>query len=134
MKSIQKEEGDEYNVAFEEMDSTEIEEKLKTERRQIAEALNEKMHPGNELVEGWQELDDPSEREIREVEFSQREALCDRLRKIDGAIERLRDKTYGNCTECKRPIFTKRLMADPAIALCIDCQAATEGEVVAHSL
>lgn len=134
MKSIQKEEGDEYNGALNGIDSTEIEERLATERRQIAEALTEKTHPGNELVEGWQEIDDPSEREIREVEFSQREALCDRLRKIDGAIGRLRDKTYGNCAQCKRPISAKRLVVDPAITLCIECQAAIEGEVVAHSL
>lgn len=134
MKSTQGKKIDEYKAALQAIESTKLEERLKAERRQLAEAMSEKTYPGNELVEGWQELDDPSEREIREVEFIQRQSAFDRLRKIDKAIERLRDKTYGSCAECEEPISAKRLIVDPAIILCIDCQAAMEGEVTAHSL
>lgn len=111
-----------------------IEEKLRTERRELVQVLYAESRPGNELVEGWQELDDPSERELREVEFSHRQSVYDRLRRIDKAIERLRENTYGSCAECGQQIAPKRLMADPAITLCIVCQEAAEGEIVSPSL
>jgi len=108
--------------------------RLRAERRELVEALYEESRPGNEIVEGWQELDDPSEREIRDVEFSHRQSLRDRLRRVDKALERLSEHSYGLCDECGRQIADKRLDSDPAIALCIDCQEAAEGEVISPSL
>lgn len=112
----------------------EIEGRLKTERREIVEALYAESRPGNELVEGWQELDDPSEREIRDVEFSHQQSLRERLRNIDKAVERLSDASYGICAECGQQISLKRLSIDPAVTLCIDCQGAMEGEIFSPSL
>lgn len=44
------------------------------------------------------------------------------LADIRAALERLDAGTYGDCTECGRPIDPERLEALPWAAHCIDCQ------------
>ena len=41
--------------------------------------------------------------------------------KIHAALKRIDDGEYGYCTDCGEDIEPKRLAADPAIALCLDC-------------
>lgn len=43
------------------------------------------------------------------------------LKRIQGALERLERGDYGNCVRCGEPIAAKRLSADPAATLCIEC-------------
>lgn len=43
------------------------------------------------------------------------------LARIDAALRRIADGAYGYCIECDEEIAPKRLEADPAAALCIDC-------------
>lgn len=47
---------------------------------------------------------------------------------IDEAMKRIEDGTYGNCTECGKPISKKRLNALPHTELCINCQKKDEGK------
>lgn len=47
----------------------------------------------------------------REVEFG----------RIDAALERLDDGTYGDCLACDGEIGEKRLALDPATPTCIEC-------------
>ena len=42
---------------------------------------------------------------------------------IDSALERVANGTYGTCTECAEPIARERLLAFPAAARCVPCQA-----------
>lgn len=42
--------------------------------------------------------------------------------KIDDAIERIKDKSYGFCEETGEPIGLKRLEARPVATLCIEAQ------------
>jgi RNA polymerase-binding transcription factor len=44
------------------------------------------------------------------------------LAQVDAALARVEAGTYGNCTNCGRPIAAERLEALPWAALCIDCQ------------
>ena len=44
------------------------------------------------------------------------------LRKLDFALERLDDGTYGTCTACGKTIPRERLRAKPSVSLCISCQ------------
>ena len=44
------------------------------------------------------------------------------LREIEGALERLRDGTYGTCMECGMPLSQKRLDALPWACYCVTCQ------------
>lgn len=46
----------------------------------------------------------------------------DLLRRIDEALERLREGTFGECQNCGNPVNTPRLDAVPWARHCIDCQ------------
>jgi len=49
------------------------------------------------------------------------------LYRIDEALKRIEDRTYGACLQCLKPIAKKRLNALPYTELCIDCQKKNEG-------
>lgn len=103
---------------------------LEAEREHLFASLVGVSLAPDELAEGWQERDSPSEREIRDVEYSHRGATRQRLREIDEALERMRSAGYGLCTECGTKIERKRLASDPAVSLCLECRSRVEGEVV----
>tara|TARA_B100000686_G_scaffold239554_1_gene247851 strand:+ start:342 stop:758 length:417 start_codon:yes stop_codon:yes gene_type:complete len=44
------------------------------------------------------------------------------ISKIDGALKKIQDGTYGFCEETGEPIGLKRLMARPVATLCISAQ------------
>ena len=48
------------------------------------------------------------------------------LRKIDEALERLEDRTYGCCYECGEEIAERRLRALPFAVRCKDCEEIRE--------
>jgi DnaK suppressor protein len=48
------------------------------------------------------------------------------LRRIDLAIRRCHDGSYGSCLECGEAITAGRLEADPAAELCIACARARD--------
>ena len=61
----------------------------------------------------------------REKDLSIENNIRDLLRKIDGALKRMDEGTYGLCVRCGRPIEKPRLKALPYAELCIkDAQAA----------
>ena len=49
------------------------------------------------------------------------------LRKVDAALGRIADGTYGTCLECEEDISQKRLNAMPWATLCIACQEQADG-------
>jgi DnaK suppressor protein len=50
------------------------------------------------------------------------------LKKIDTALQKMEDGTYGECENCGEQIAVARLMARPVAQLCIDCKTAQENE------
>lgn len=50
------------------------------------------------------------------------------LKKIDVALKKMEDGTYGECESCGEQISVARLMARPVAQLCIDCKTAQENE------
>jgi DnaK suppressor protein len=50
------------------------------------------------------------------------------LKKIDLALARVEDGTYGTCEDCSGAIEVKRLMARPVTTLCITCKSRQEEE------
>jgi len=50
------------------------------------------------------------------------------ISKIDSALKKLKDGTYGFCEETAEPIGLKRLMARPVASLCIAAQEKHEKE------
>ena len=47
---------------------------------------------------------------------------------IDEALGRIKDKSYGRCSQCSKEISRKRLRAVPYAILCIDCQRREEAK------
>jgi RNA polymerase-binding protein DksA len=97
-------------------------ERLLDERRQlirdtdrILESILEDVHP-------------PGEHEIApsegiDVETSLEKADVARLRRIDSALQRIKDGTYGRCQRCGRAIIEARLDAVPDALYCVQCDA-----------
>ena len=63
-------------------------------------------------------------------EFSLGLASNDRelLNRIDAALTRIREKNFGSCTVCKKPIAAARLKALPYVETCVKCQEQLESK------
>ena len=48
------------------------------------------------------------------------------LQKIEEALEKIHNGTFGICEDCEEPIETKRLEARPVATLCIKCKETQE--------
>jgi DnaK suppressor protein len=73
---------------------------------------------------------DPNDRATLESEFALELRTRDRerklIRKIDEALKRIDDGSYGFCLETGEPIGVKRLEARPVATLCIEAQERRE--------
>ena len=66
--------------------------------------------------------DRASEETDRALELRTRDRQRKLISKIDSALRRIEDGTYGFCEETGEPIGLKRLMARPVATLCIAAQ------------
>ena len=97
----------------------EIHEKL----RSLREAIPSSSHDVRDAEE--QSVDEF----VQEVDLALMQMKSDTLKKIDAAILRLEDGTYGRCQECEQEISEARLRALPFAVLCRDCQEQAEDRV-----
>jgi DnaK suppressor protein len=67
------------------------------------------------------------------MDFALMEMESETLRRIDEAIQRLEDGTYGVCGDCEEPISEARLKALPFATMCRDCQAQREDDIAARN-
>ena len=51
------------------------------------------------------------------------------VRKIDLALTKTENKSYGICTSCNGEIPLKRLEAKPSVSLCLECQTKHESNI-----
>jgi len=66
---------------------------------------------------------------VTEVDMALMQMKSETLSRIDQAIARLENGTYGLCQECDQEIAAARLKALPFAALCRECQEDTETTV-----
>lgn len=62
----------------------------------------------------------------QEMEFALMEMKAQTLTRIDEALLRVDQGTYGICDECEQEIAEARLKAVPFALLCIECQSREE--------
>jgi DnaK suppressor protein len=62
----------------------------------------------------------------KELNFSLSDGERNLLMLIDEAFERVKNESYGVCTNCNNVIGEKRLQAVPWTPFCIDCQELQE--------
>ena len=91
--------------------------------------LEEAQHKGDSTLEDLTDSNelfaDPADRASAESDraFTLRIRL---IRKIQAAIQRLDEGTYGICEDCGEDISIPRLKARPVTKLCINCKARQE--------
>lgn len=91
-----------------------------------------------ELTDNQEIFADPADRATAESDRSFTLRIRDRerrlIRKIQEALKRIEDGTYGECEECGDDIGVPRLKARPVTTLCVSCKARQEeGEEVQGS-
>lgn len=76
------------------------------------------------------ELLDEADTAAQDIEQGMKMRLGNReslyFRKIEEALTRIKDGSYGHCVECGAHIGAKRLEARPTAELCIECKESAE--------
>ena len=105
---------------------------LEERRREIMNEVQGRMRDvrtegAGSAVQGVLDAAESSELDIQdEIEFALIQMKAETLNKIDEALHRLEEGTYGFCFECGEEISEKRLRALPFAVRCKDCEEARE--------
>jgi DnaK suppressor protein len=94
----------------------EIQEKLRAIRSEIPSYQDEVRDSEEQSVTDF----------AQEMDFALMEMKAQTLIRIDEALQRVGQGTYGTCDECGRDIAEARLSAVPFALLCRDCQEREE--------
>ena len=105
---------------------------LEERRREIMSEVHGRMRDvraegAGSAVQGVLDAAESSELDIQdEIEFALIQMKAETLNKIDEALRRLEEGTYGYCFECGEEVSEKRLRALPFAVRCKDCEEARE--------
>ena len=109
---------------------------LKHFRTLLGEKMSELLAEADRTVDGMtdtkENYPDPTDRASLESNRNFTLRIRDRERKlivkIQEALARIDEGTYGKCEECGEKISLERLNARPVTTLCIDCKSLQEAE------
>ena len=105
---------------------------LEERRREIMDQVQEKIRDvrtesPNSPTQGVLDAAESSEADIQdEIEFALIQMKAETLHKIEEALRRLEEGTFGYCFECGEEISERRLRALPFAVRCKDCEEARE--------
>jgi DnaK suppressor protein len=107
-----------------------FQELLEEKRKSVLERARQMLSEGmildqNDLPD---EMDLASSEYIQSFEFRLRGREKSLLSKLDLALKKIDDGTFGICEVCEEPIGKKRLEARPETSLCIKCKEDQERE------
>lgn len=107
-----------------------FQEMLEEKRKVVVERARQMLSEGmvldaNDLPD---EMDLASSEYIQSFEFRLRGREKSLLSKLDLALKKIEDGTFGICEVCDEPIGKKRLEARPETSLCIKCKEDQERE------
>lgn len=113
-------------------EQTDIREVLADDRRRTAERLSHLTGDFDGIVEASEmvALDDEHDPEGATVAFERAQVTAllrqarDHLARLDLALQRLDEDTYGTCERCGDAVSTERLVAQPTARTCVRCAAA----------
>ena len=110
----------------------ELKQMLEGRRRELQAQVQGKMRDVrasgevNKLTEVF-DAGESSENDIQEdIELALIQMKAETLNKVDDALKRLEQGSYGNCFDCGDEIAEKRLRALPFAVRCRDCEEAKE--------
>ena len=109
-------------------------EKLEVFRTMLIQKINELLSEAgktvSEMTNGKENFPDPNDRASLESDRNFELRIRDRERrlivKMQEAIKRIDDGTFGVCEDCGGPISEKRLTARPVTTDCINCKTKQE--------
>jgi len=108
----------------------ELRKMLEDRRRELVNEVQGKIRDGRRDYNKEREvLDEGESSEVdiqEEIEFALIEMKAETLKKIDAALRRIGEGTYGECFECGEEIPAARLRALPFAVRCKDCEEARE--------
>jgi DnaK suppressor protein len=107
----------------------ELKKMLENRRRELMNDVQGRMRDVRDHDKDRDVLDqgESSEVDIQEdIEFALIQMKSETLNKIDAALRRLDEGTYGGCFECGEEISEARLRALPFAVRCKDCEEARE--------
>jgi DnaK suppressor protein len=105
---------------------------LEERRREIMEQVQGKIRDArtegaNSPTQGVLDAVETSEADIQdEIEFALIQMKAETLHKIEEALRRVEEGTFGYCFECGEEISERRLRALPFAVRCKDCEEARE--------
>lgn len=107
-----------------------FQELLEEKRKVVVERARQMLSEGmvldaNDLPD---EMDLASSEYIQSFEFRLRGREKSLLSKLDHALKKIDEGTFGICEVCEEPIGKKRLEARPETSLCIKCKEDQERE------
>jgi DnaK suppressor protein len=104
--------------------------KLISWRKEIVKSNNDNVILNNldDNVASADIVDQASSYTERTVEMRSSNRRRKLINKIDQALKKLKDSTYGYCEDTGEPIGLKRLIARPIATLCIEAQEKHEKE------
>ena len=108
---------------------SELKKMLEERRRYLQAEVQGKMRDVRDDTKMTEVLDavESAEADIQEdIEFALVQMKSETLNKVNDALTRLDQDTYGNCFECGEEIAEKRLRALPFAVRCKDCEEAKE--------
>src|ERR1041385_2631292 len=105
-------------------------EMLQDTKRQLLKELHGRVREETDgsKDEGRDTYDLASDERDREINFILNDRDRGKLRAIDEALERIKDKSYGLCESCEGEIQLGRLKVLPFTRLCVKCQEENEKE------
>jgi DnaK suppressor protein len=99
-------------------------------KNEILESNSKNLYlsPGDHEISSPDVVDQASSQTEKNVEMRTINRQIKLLSKIDKAIKKIKDETYGFCEETGEPIGIKRLIARPIATMCIVAQEKHEKE------
>lgn len=98
--------------------------------QKIAELLEDAGKTVSEMTVSKENFPDPNDRASLESDRNFELRIRDRERKLiakmQEAIRRIDEGTFGICDDCSGPISEKRLLARPVTTQCIECKTKQE--------
>lgn len=98
--------------------------------QQLSELLGHGQETVSEMIGEKALFADPTDRALFESNRNFTLRIRDRERKlitkIQEALDRIEDGTFGICEECEEPIPFKRLEVRPVTTLCVNCKTKAE--------
>jgi DnaK suppressor protein len=108
--------------------------RLTAERKAITDRMRIQEE---EEISLFRESDDDLFEQVSDPTLEVLEKLTDGearlLDKIDLALSRIENGSYGICDSCRGEIPLERLEAKPSVSLCLDCQTEHEAESAADA-